>query len=1070
MPNKVKLENPIHPVSLTQAQDATLTYIDFKTFIWKGTWSGTSGYNIYDVVFYNGSSYVNQTGVNTATNPASDLTNWSLMVSKGDTGATGATGAAGVVQSVTSAGSPITIGGTTAYPTVGINQSLISIGPSQVTGIAITQADTGTVTNSMLTGSIADSKLNTISSSGKVANSATTATSTNTANTIVARDSSGNTAVNQITISASPDTWNSSNAVTKSYADSIAAGMNWHDACDYATTTILPNSPTYTDGTADASNGLGVGAYLQATVNATLSIDGNTTWTVGQRVLVKDQANARQNGIYTVSSAGSGSSLWKLIRATDTDNSTAGQVKAGDSVFIISGPTNAGQGFVQTIVGTNVDKTIKINGTTGDNIAFTQFTGIKSLGSQPANTVLAAPNGSAGTPTFRPLTSADLPSTLSGISIDGSASDISNAVGMNASDWGQFAIVATASGSPIDPTNLLGNGSNNVVDTKYFALNKNNTFSANNTFSGNNVFSKYTNFVVSSPINSDSYISLGSWTVPSGWTQSLSNFTHSSGTNALTNSLVPTNTTDYFLVEISINSITSGSFTVSFGGVTSTSYSSTVDPYAYTRALLFKPINTTGSLTITPSTDFVGTINVGSIIRYNNNLSYDIKIGDVEVRSRAASNQGNSIYIGLNSGNKVYGSGSASYNVAVGQYALENSGSASYNTAIGYYSLNASLSGPLNTAVGYISLQNNTYGQQNVAVGASAMSSNSTGNQNTAVGYTALQNNTSGSQNTAIGQAALGNGSNITSTSNTAIGYTAGNAITSIGTTNTFVGAQAGSTGLNQLATASNSIAIGYQTYTTASNQIMLGNQAITETRLQAPTVTGTATSLNALFSTLAAPSTSTSGAGGTMSASTTYYYVMTAVNSAGVETVKSAVASRTTGSSSTGSITLTWTRVTGANNYKIYRSNNSSESWTSGSLLLATITSGATATYTDTGSATTTGFPPTAPAPASQLTVNGWNTQTTNANVVVKAGVSQTSNMQEWQNGSGTVLASINTAGNLTANTIAVTDQATTRTNIGLGNVDNTSDVNKPISNATQTALNTKADFNIAVALSVAL
>jgi hypothetical protein len=44
----------------------------------------------------------------------------------------------------------------------------------------------------MLAGSIADSKLSTISTAGKVSNSATTATSANTASAIVARDASGN--------------------------------------------------------------------------------------------------------------------------------------------------------------------------------------------------------------------------------------------------------------------------------------------------------------------------------------------------------------------------------------------------------------------------------------------------------------------------------------------------------------------------------------------------------------------------------------------------------------------------------------------------------------------------------------------------------------------------------------------------------------------------------------------------------------------------------------------------------------------------------------------------------------
>jgi hypothetical protein len=61
-----------------------------------------------------------------------------------------------------------------------------------ISGTVITNADTSTVTNAMLAGSIADTKLSTISTAGKVSNSATTATSANTVSAIVARDVSGN--------------------------------------------------------------------------------------------------------------------------------------------------------------------------------------------------------------------------------------------------------------------------------------------------------------------------------------------------------------------------------------------------------------------------------------------------------------------------------------------------------------------------------------------------------------------------------------------------------------------------------------------------------------------------------------------------------------------------------------------------------------------------------------------------------------------------------------------------------------------------------------------------------------
>ena len=58
--------------------------------------------------------------------------------------------------------------------------------------------DTATVTNTMLAGSIADTKLSTISTAGKVSNSATTATSNNVVNAIVSRNSSGDFFANTV--------------------------------------------------------------------------------------------------------------------------------------------------------------------------------------------------------------------------------------------------------------------------------------------------------------------------------------------------------------------------------------------------------------------------------------------------------------------------------------------------------------------------------------------------------------------------------------------------------------------------------------------------------------------------------------------------------------------------------------------------------------------------------------------------------------------------------------------------------------------------------------------------------
>lgn len=86
---------------------------------------------------------------------------------------------------------------------------------------------------------------------------------------------------------------------------------------------------TYSNGTA------GVGATLtNSGTQAALSIDG-VTLAVGNRVLVKDQATALQNGIYTVTNIGSVSTNWILTRATDYD--VPASTIRGDIVSVITG-------------------------------------------------------------------------------------------------------------------------------------------------------------------------------------------------------------------------------------------------------------------------------------------------------------------------------------------------------------------------------------------------------------------------------------------------------------------------------------------------------------------------------------------------------------------------------------------------------------------------------------------------------------------------------------------------------------------------------------------------------------
>ena len=98
-----------------------------------------------------------------------------------------------------------------------------------------------------------------------------------------------------------------------------------------------------------ANGALGVGATLtNAGAMAALTIDG-VSLAVSDRVLVKDQAAPAQNGIYTVTTVGSGAVNWVMTRATDYDQ--AAEIAQYQVVLVNQGTLNAGLAFQQTGTG-----------------------------------------------------------------------------------------------------------------------------------------------------------------------------------------------------------------------------------------------------------------------------------------------------------------------------------------------------------------------------------------------------------------------------------------------------------------------------------------------------------------------------------------------------------------------------------------------------------------------------------------------------------------------------------------------------------------------------------------------
>jgi hypothetical protein len=107
-----------------------------------------------------------------------------------------------------------------------------------------------------------------------------------------------------------------------------------------------------------------------------------------------------------------------------------------------------------------------------------------------------------------------------------------------------------------------------------------------------------------------------------------------------------------------------------------------------------------------------------------------------------------------------------------------------------------------------------------------------------------------------------------------------------------------------------------------------------------------------------------TAATGGTLNSSTTYYYRVSSIDATaagscatpftGQSTASTEVSTATASGANTATVTIPWTVVPNASGYCVYGRTTGAEQ------LIATITSGATATYTDTGSVSPSGSRPT--------------------------------------------------------------------------------------------------------------
>lgn len=154
------------------------------------------------------------------------------------------------------------------------------------------------------------------------------------------------------TVSTTPTS--NTDIANKSYVDGLVTqGISYHEPVFVESPNTAGNLTALYNQPGGAGDGVGATLTNNGTQVA-LTIDG-VLMTVGKRVLIYNQTNQFENGVYTVTTVGTGSTNWVLTRATDADTYGIRDPNAlgvNDAFFVTNGDTGAGETYVCTTTGT----------------------------------------------------------------------------------------------------------------------------------------------------------------------------------------------------------------------------------------------------------------------------------------------------------------------------------------------------------------------------------------------------------------------------------------------------------------------------------------------------------------------------------------------------------------------------------------------------------------------------------------------------------------------------------------------------------------------------------------------
>ena len=267
----------------------------------------------------------------------------------------------------TVSGSPVTGSGTLSATLASQTANQVWAAPNGTAGSptfrALVAADIPNLdTSKLTTGTLGIARGGTGSTDGSITGTGAltyTAGGTNTNINLVPNGTGTvDVASKRITNVATPT--QATDAVNKSYADSLATGLDVKQSVRAASTANV--TVTY-----NATGGTSTRGQITAAPN---TLDG-VTLAANDRILLKNQTTGAQNGVWVVSTLGTGANgVWD--RATDFDSDA--EVSSGAFTFVEEGTGNTDTGWVLT-----TNNPITIGGASGTALTFAQFSGAGSF-------------------------------------------------------------------------------------------------------------------------------------------------------------------------------------------------------------------------------------------------------------------------------------------------------------------------------------------------------------------------------------------------------------------------------------------------------------------------------------------------------------------------------------------------------------------------------------------------------------------------------------------------------------------------------------------------------------------